>query len=199
MPRALVTDRRSLLLGAAAALTVPWRAARADQPISPVMQRLSQYMAAAASTPLPAPALEQAKLHILDTLGAMVSGATLRPGRLAIAFARSYGGEKVATVVASDVVVGPIEAALANGILAHSDETDDSHAPSESHPGSSIVPATLAMGERAGVDGTVLLRAVTLGYDVGPRIGVTLGGEEYRFRSHRDSHSISGTFGSAAA
>ena len=43
------------------------------------------------------------------------------------------------------------------------------------------------------------LRAVTLGYDVGPRIGVALGGEEYRFRSHRDSHSISGTFGSAAA
>src|SRR5665213_1341997 len=144
MPQALVTDRRSLLLGAAAALATPWQAARADQPISPVMAMLSKYMAAAASTPLPPPALEQAKLHILDTLGAMVSGATLRPGQLAIAFARSYGGEEVATVVASDVVVGPIEAALANGILAHSDETDDSHAPSTSHPGAPIVSATLA-------------------------------------------------------
>src|SRR6201986_1159590 len=166
----LMTDRRTLLLGAAPALTATSRMARADQPISSVMMTLSQYMAAAASTPLPAPALEQARLHILDTLGAMVSGATLRPGKLAIAVARSYGGEKVATVVGSDVVVGPIEAALANGILAHSDETDDSHAPSRSHPGAPIVAATLAASERFGIDGARFVRAVALGYDIGTRM-----------------------------
>ena len=197
MPRALVTDRRSLLLGAAAALTVPWRAARADQPVGPVMQRLSQYMAAAAATRLPAPALEQAKLHILDTLGAMVSGATLRPGRLAIAFARSYGGEKVATVVASDVVVGPIEAALANGILAHSDETDDSHAPSTSHPGAPVVAATLAAGEKFGIDGARFVRAVALGYDIGTRMTMTLGPDFAA--GHKSTHAVAGNWGTAAA
>jgi 2-methylcitrate dehydratase PrpD len=197
MPRALVTDRRSLLLGAAAALTVPWRAARADQPVGPVMERLSQYMAAAASTPLPAPALEQAKLHILDTLGAMVSGATLRPGKLAIAFARSYGGDKVATVVASDVVVGPIEAALANGILAHSDETDDSHAPSTSHPGAPVVAATLAAGEKFGIDGAHFVRAVALGYDIGTRTTMTLGPDFAA--GHKSTHAVAGGFGTAAA
>ena len=175
MPHPRMTDRRSILLGVAGALSAPWRTARADQPVGPVMERLSRYMAAAASTPLPAPALEQAKLHILDTLGAMVSGATLRPGKLAIAFARGYGGEKVATVVASDVVVGPIEAALANGILAPSDETDDSHAPSLSHPGAPIVAATLAAGERFGIDGARFVRAVALGYDIGTRMTMTLG------------------------
>ena len=197
MPRALVTDRRSLLLGAAAALTVPWRAARADQPVGPVMQRLSRYMAAAAATPLPAPALEQAKLHILETLGAMVSGATLRPGRLAIAFARSYGGEKVATVVASDVVVGPIEAALANGILAHSDETDDSHAPSTSHPGAPVVAATLAAGEKFGIDGARFVRAVALGYDIGTRMTMTLGPDFAA--GHKSTHAVAGNWGTAAA
>ena len=197
MPRALVTDRRSLLLGAAAALTLPWRAARADQPVGPVMQRLSQYMAAAAAAPLPAPALEQAKLHILDTLGAMVSGATLRPGRLAIAFARSYGGEKVATVVASDVVVGPIEAALANGILAHSDETDDSHAPSTSHPGAPVVAATLAAGEKFGIDGARFVRAVALGYDIGTRMTMTLGPDFAA--GHKSTHAVAGNWGTAAA
>ena len=197
MPRALVTDRRSLLLGAAAALTVPWRAARADQPVGPVMQRLSQYMAAAAAAPLPPPALEQAKLHILDTLGAMVSGATLRPGRLAIAFARSYGGEKVATVVASDVVVGPIEAALANGILAHSDETDDSHAPSTSHPGAPVVAATLAAGEKFGIDGARFVRAVALGYDIGTRMTMTLGPDFAA--GHKSTHAVAGNWGTAAA
>jgi 2-methylcitrate dehydratase PrpD len=197
MPHALVTDRRSLLLGAAAALTVPWRAARADQPVGPVMQRLSQYMAAAAATPLPAPALEQAKLHILDTLGAMVSGASLRPGKLAIAFARSYGGEKVATVVASDVVVGPIEAALANGILAHSDETDDSHAPSTSHPGAPVVAATLAAGEKFGIDGARFVRAVALGYDIGTRMTMTLGPDFAA--GHKSTHAVAGNWGTAAA
>jgi 2-methylcitrate dehydratase PrpD len=196
MTRALVTDRRSLLLGAAA-LAATSRAARADQPIGPVMVRLSQYMAAAASTTLPAPALEQAKLHILDTLGAMVSGATLPPGKLAIAFARGYGGEKVATVVASDVVVGPIEAALANGILAHSDETDDSHAPSLSHPGAPVVAATLAAAEKFGVDGARFVQAVALGYDIGTRMTMTLGPDFQK--AHRSTHAVAGGFGTAAA
>src|SRR5580698_1140229 len=196
MTRALVTDRRSLLLGVAA-LAATSRAARAEQPISPVMQRLSQYMAAAASTALPTPALEQAKLHILDTLGAMVSGATLPPGKLAIAFARGYGGEKVATVVASDVVVGPIEAALANGILAHSDETDDSHAPSQSHQAAPVVAATLAAAEKFGVGGARLVQAVALGYDIGTRMTMTLGPDFQK--AHRSTHAVAGGFGTAAA
>jgi 2-methylcitrate dehydratase PrpD len=184
---------------ARAAGSPPKVAAAPAATVGPVMTELSNYMAAARGRELPDAVIEEAKSHILDTFAAMVSGCELAPGRVAIQFARSYGGEKIATVIASNVVCGPIEAALANGVLAHSDETDDSHSPSESHPGSSIVPATLAMGEKLGIDGTTFIRAVTLGYDVGPRIGVTLGGEEYRARSHRDTHSIVGTFGSAAA
>src|SRR6266576_3547974 len=61
---------------------------------------------------------------------AKISGSEIRPGRAAIEFVRVYGGEEVATVVASNIVCGPIEAALANGVLAHADETDDSHGPS---------------------------------------------------------------------
>lgn len=166
---------------------------------SSMMIELSNYMAAARTRELPDAVAEQAKHHILDTLAAMVSGSELPPGRAAIQFARAYGGEKIATVAASDVVCGPIEAALANGLLAHSDETDDSHAPSESHPGASIVPATLATGEKFAIDGTAFLRAVTLGYDIGPRLNLALGGEEFRVKTHRATHSIAGTFGSAAA
>ena len=55
-------------------------------------------------------------------------------------------------------------------MLAHSDETDDTHAPSQSHPGCAVVPAALAAGEQFGIDGTRFLRAVALGYDVGPRV-----------------------------
>ena len=194
--------RRSLLQHTgwfAAAAAIPPIAGLAADSTSPVMTKLSAYMSEARDRALPDDVMEKAKQHILDTFAAMVSGSELPPGRAAIKFARAYGGEKIATVIGSNVLCGPIEAALTNGLLAHSDETDDSHAPSESHPGSSVVPATLAVGEQFGIDGNHFIRAVTLGYDIGPRVNLTLGGQQYRVETHRATHSIAGNFGAAAA
>src|SRR5467141_3657747 len=169
------------------------------QGVSPVMDKLSAYMSEASGRELPDEVTEKTKQHILDTLAAMISGSELTPGRAALQFAAAYGGKEVATVVASKIVCGPIEAALTNGMLAHSDETDDSHAPSQSHPGCSIVPATLAASEQFGTSGARMLRAVALGYDVGTRVTMTLGGLDYQMATHHSSHSIAGDFGSAAA
>lgn len=188
--------RRQILTGAALAAT---KLRAADVPVSAAMTKLSTFMAEAGNHPLPDAVVEKAKHMILDTFAAMISGSELPPGRFAIQFARAYGGPRVATVAASNVVCGPIEAALANGMLAHSDETDDSHSPSQSHPAASIVPAALAVGEKFGIDGTRFLRSVVLGYDVGPRFTMTLGKVEYVRASHRSTHTLSGTFGSAAA
>ncbi len=164
-----------------------------------IMEKLSSYMSEAAAHTLPDEVIEKTKQHVLDTLAAMISGSQLSPGRAALQFARSYGGREVATVVASDFLCGPVEAALANGMLAHADETDDSHSPSQSHPGCAVVPAALATGERFGISGTRFLRAVALGYDIGPRITVTLGGQRFEAVSHWSTHSISPLFGAAAA
>jgi 2-methylcitrate dehydratase PrpD len=183
-----------MLVGAAA----PFRFARAADAISPVMTKLSTYMSEAASRTLPDDVVEVTKHHVLDTLSAVISGSKLPAGVAALRFAHLYGGEKISTVAASNVVCGPIEAALANAEMAHADETDDSHAPSISHPGCSVVPATLAMGERFGVDGTRFLRGVALGYDVGTRVTMTMGMATVA-ESHRDTHSIVALFGSAAA
>lgn len=163
------------------------------------MAELSAYMAAAAARPLPEDVVEKTKHHVLDTIAAMISGAALPPGRAAIAFARGYGGKAIATVAASRVACGPIEAALANGVLAHADETDDSHGPSRSHPGCATVPAALALGERFGIDGAHLLRAVALGYDVGARSTMALGGPRYQALTHRSTHGTAGMFCAAAA
>ena len=167
--------------------------------ISPAMLRLSTYMSEARTRALPEEVVEQVKYHLLDTLASMVSGSDLPPGHAAIQFARSYGGEKIATVVGSNVLCGAIEAALANGVLAQADETDDSHAPSLSHPGCAVVPAALAAGERFAIGGAQLLRAVALGYDVGPRISMTLGGQNFMNETHRDTHSLAEGFAAAAA
>src|SRR5260221_7290721 len=118
------------LSGAAAAISPSFLRAgaflRADQPVkgvSPIMQQLSAYMSAASSRALPEEVVEKAKQHILDTFAAMISGSSLPPGRAALEFARAYEGKEIATVVGSKIVCSPIEAAFANGVLAHSDET----------------------------------------------------------------------------
>ncbi len=187
--------RSAAALGATA---LPWARLRAEAP-GPVMTALSSYMAAAAERTLPPDVIEKTKHHILDTLAAMISGSELAPGRAALALARAVGGDTTGTVAGSSVVCGPLEAALVNGVLAHSDETDDSHGPSQSHPGSAVVPSALAAAEKFGADGTHFVRAVALGYDVGPRVTMALGGLKFRNESHRSTHSIAGTFGASAA
>jgi len=196
----MLTRRRLLeKAGALGSATLVSRRIAAAGEISPAMSALSAYMSEARSRALPAEVVEKAKHHILDTLAAMVSGSDLAPGKFAIRFAKAHPSEKVATVAASDVMCGPIEAAFANAMLAHADETDDSHAPSQSHPGCSVVPSALAVGEQHGIDGAQFLRAVTLGYDVGTRFTMTVGIAGFQTSNHLSTHAISGTFGSAAA
>jgi 2-methylcitrate dehydratase PrpD len=163
------------------------------------METLSEYMANTRSRLLPADVIEKAKEHILDTIAAMVSGTELPPARAALNFARLNTGQTTGTIVGSDLLCGAATAALVNGMLAHSDETDDSHSPSHSHPGCAIVPAALAAGEQFEIDGQHFLRAVTLGYDIGTRVAMTLGGLQFQMKTHRSSHSIANTFGASAA
>jgi 2-methylcitrate dehydratase PrpD len=166
--------------------------------VSPVMRQLSAYMAAALRRPLPAAVLEKTKHHVLDTLAAMLSGSRLPPGKKAISFVRTLGGAREACVPGSRIVTAAANAALANGMLAHADETDDSHAPSLTHPGCGIVPAALAMAEREKRSGMALLRAVALGYDVGCRLTQSLDAYQFREDGH-STHSFGPMFGAAAA
>jgi len=166
--------------------------------ISPVMQRLGAYIAQAGKKPLPAAVIEKTKHHILDTIAAMVSGAKLLPGRKGISFVGTLGGTKEACVIGSRLVTAAANAALANGMSAHADETDDSHAPSLTHPGCGIVPAALAVAEKEQQTGEALLRAVTLGYDIGCRLTQSLDAYEFREDGH-STHSFGPMFGAAAA
>jgi len=162
------------------------------------MLTLSRYIAAAPRKPLPKRVAEATRHHVLDTLAAMVSGSKLLPGTRAIAYARLFSGSGEATVVGARFLTNPVNAALANGMLAHADETDDAHAASTTHPGCGIVAASLAMAERTRCDGVAFLRAVALGYDVSARLSIALGGSAFRGIGHL-THCFGPTFGSAAA
>jgi 2-methylcitrate dehydratase PrpD len=166
--------------------------------VSPIMRRLSSYIASALHQPLPPPVIEKTKHHMLDTIAAIVSGSRLEPGKKAIGYVRTLAGNREASVIGSRIITTAVNAALANGMLAHADETDDSHAPSLTHPGCGIVPAALAMAERERRSGTALLGAVALGYDVGCRLTQSLDAYQFREDGH-STHSFGPMFGAAAA
>ena len=212
--RGSILTRRRILQGAGgviAAAAFPARgAATAAHPLSQASQtipsaagaditgRLARYMVEARSRSLTPAVAREAKHRILDTLGAMVSGARLKPGEMAIKYIRAQGGVAEASVLTTDIMTSAVNAALANGMFAHADETDDFEPVTKAHPGCSVVPAALAMAEREGRSGTDLLRAVTLGYDLCCRFLMALGPDLVR-ATHRSAEGTGATFGAAGA
>lgn len=196
----LAWSRRRVLQGSAL-LTVgltPWRVLLASDKPSDITAQLARYMVASRNLPLPDAVAVACKNHILDTFGAMISGAQMRPGQLALRYVARLGGTEQASVVGSGFRTTTINAALANAMCAHADETDDFEPVTKAHPGSSVVPAALAMGEAHHSSGEAFLRAVALGYDAGCRLLMALGPDLVR-GSHRSAEGTAATFGAAAA
>ncbi|MEJ8849784.1 MmgE/PrpD family protein [Variovorax rhizosphaerae] len=158
-----------------------------------VTGRLANYMAAAATTALPEEVALASKHRILDTIAAIVSGARMNPGTMAIDYVRGLGGAPQASVLASSIMTTAADAALANAMCAHADETDDFEPVTKAHPGSSSVPAALAMAEKNGASGEAVIRSVALGYDLGCRLLMALGPNHVR-ATHRSAEGTSSTF-----
>lgn len=162
------------------------------------MRTLSAYISGAVRRAPPKVVLDRAKLHLVDTFAAMVSGTRLLPGEKAIAYAKTLGGKPEAGVIGTRMVVSAAHAALANGMFGHADETDDTHPPSQTHPGTSVVPAALAIGERYHLSGKTVLRAIVLGYDICARMMLTLKPGPF-MRSGHHACAFGQLFGASAA
>ena len=160
--------------------------------------RLARYMVQARDLELSQSVALAAKHRILDTLGAVVSGARLKPGEVAIGYVRGQAGVPEASVATTDIMTSAVNAAFANAMFGHADETDDFHPFTKAHPGCSVVPAALAMGERQASTGIELLRAITLGYDLCCRILMAIGPAHVR-ATGRAAEGFSATFGATAA
>ncbi|MGJ4945547.1 MmgE/PrpD family protein [Bradyrhizobium sp. HKCCYLS1011] len=192
-------SRRRFLQSAGSIAALAATRSRAVRAAGPrVTERLARYMAAARDQELPEQVVLACKHRILDTFGAMVSGARMHPGEMALKYVRSLGGEPQASVVGSDLRTSAVNAALANAMCAHADETDDFEPVTKAHPGCSVIPAALAMAEREHRNGEEFIRAVALGYDLNCRLLMALGPDLVR-GSHRSAEGTSSTFGALGA
>jgi 2-methylcitrate dehydratase PrpD len=199
MPRRQMPSRRRLLQSAGAIAVL------AASPIcvalaanDGVTARLARYMVAARDQALPDAVLKECKHRILDTFGAMVSGSRMNPGIMAVKYVRGLGGEQQASIIGSDFSTTAVNAALANAMCAHADETDDFEPVTKAHPGCSAVPAALAVAEKEGRSGEAFIRAVALGYDLGCRLLMVLGPDLVR-GTHRSAEGTASTFGALGA
>ena len=89
------------------------------------------------------------KLHVLDTLAAIVSGSRLKPGSLAARYVQSLGGTPQAMVIGTPIVTSSVHAALANAMAAHADETDDTNPVGPVHLGCGAVPVASSLDAAA--------------------------------------------------
>ena len=167
-------------------------------PSADITGRLAKYMVEARERELAPEVQEAARHRILDTIAAMVSGSHLKPGEMAIQYARSQGGVAEASVLTTDIRTSAVNAALANAMFGHADETDDFHPETKAHPGCSVVPAALALAEREGSSGKELVHAVTIGYDLCCRFLLALGADHVR-KTHRSAEGTSSTLGAVGA
>lgn len=167
-------------------------------PEGSITERVAGHIASATATALPQEVTLRARLHLLDSLAAIVSGSRLKSGRLAAAFVAEQGGRAEACLPGTGIVTTAINAAFANGMAAHGDETDDSHLGGRFHPGCAVVPAALAVAEARRRSGADLLKAVACGYDIGARATMALGFAGPRTGTH-STHCLGSNFGAAAA
>lgn len=164
---------------------------------SGVTGAIARYAAHALAKPLPDHVDERARLHLLDTVASMISGTRLPAGLAALRYIQTAPAGP-ACVPGTTMRLPALDAVLVSAMAAHADETDDTHAASLTHPGSVVVPAVLAVAQSVNSDGTQMLRAVALGYDICCRMSLALGAYDF-FNRGFDTHAFGGIFGAVSA
>ncbi len=106
---------------------------------------------------------------VVDTLGVGIAAAALDVGTAGARVAARTAGP--AAIWGIGGLADPTAAALANGMLAHGLDFDDTHPAAIMHASAVNVPVALALGQELGTPPAEMLAALTLGYEVSARLG----------------------------
>lgn len=160
-------------------------------------RRIAEWTGALAFEDIPAPVVEAAKLHLLDTVGCGLAAHALGvagEGRTAMA---ELGGEAQASVIGLDARLPAPNAAFANAMLCHGLDFDDTHSDSVAHVSVVVSPAALAAGEALGSRGRDVLAAIVGGNEVVTRVGMAASGQFHARGFHPTA--VCGVFGATTA
>jgi 2-methylcitrate dehydratase PrpD len=145
---------------------------------------------------VPEPVRRRAALLLLDQIGCQIAGVQLPWSQRIYQTIRPLSATGRATVVGHPDRLCPDAAAFLNSAFGHSNESDDTHLKSPTHPGAVIIPAAVALAEEQGVPGRQLLDAIIVGYEVMLRVSYAVS-PHLITRGHHPPPAV-GTFGAAA-
>jgi len=163
-------------------------------------ERLAEQIVALELNRLPVDVVGAAKLHILDSIGCLLAGARLEPGRLAyqLAAAANCGGAQTSTLIGTIQRTSPLEAVQGMAAAAHCGELDDIHGGAGACIGAIVIPALLALAEEHGGSGQRLVEAAVAGYETIVRVGLSIDAPKLFARGWWPS-TVCGAFGVVAA
>ena len=134
--------------------------------------RLAEFVADTSYDDLPRDVVEATKVYILDNLASGFVGSVTPWADMVGEMARGSASQGPCSVFGRGWTTSPSYAALVNGTMIGSFETDHAFVQGSCHPSAAVFPAALAIGERDHLDGRSLLASVALGYEVVCRVGL---------------------------
>ena len=136
-----------------------------------ITEGLAEWVCAQRWQDIPQAAQSKAIDVVYDSVGAMIACSQLPEVLALVRFLRRMGGSAECTMIGHSGQSSVVNAAMANGGMAHGDEADPVHLKSVGgHVAAGPVPTAITVGQWIGAGGTDVLRAVALGYEVGGRL-----------------------------
>ncbi|MBW2148613.1 MAG: MmgE/PrpD family protein [Deltaproteobacteria bacterium] len=146
--------------------------------------------------------VETTKKFILDTLGVGMAGSSAEGAAQVIDQVKEWGGREESTILVRGGRVPAPMAALANSVMFHARDFDDTHDGAVVHANAPILPAALAAVEKiGGCTGREFLSSMCTGIDLACRLGLAVGKAQERAGSEIKwmRTAVCGAFGAAAA
>jgi len=165
-----------------------------------ITETLADWLCAQRWEALPADVQRKTADVVFDSVGAMIACSQLPEVLAIVKFLERMGGNPECTMIGHARRTSVVNAAMANGGMAHGDEVDPVHLKSVGgHVAAGPVPTALTVGQWLGATGKDVLHAVALGYEVGGRL-MTIFYRERDYTSRRFyPTAVVGTISSAVA
>lgn len=139
-------------------------------------QRIAEFAAGLRYEDIPEAVRARARIQILDCIGVGFASSAYPFAGRAMAGVCALGGAGDGTVIGRTERLPLRDAALANGILIHGLDFDDTHLTSIIHATAACLPTALSLGEALDASGEELLTAYVAGMEIAIRIGLAVKG-----------------------
>lgn len=163
-----------------------------------VSRAVSGFVAKTGFAQLSDDTVERAKRSVLDLIGCAAYGSDAESMVPPRRYFTARGGRAESTVFFGGGKLPAGDAALINGGYVHATEMSETFTRALAHPGNTVIPALLAVGEREHRSGRDLVAGVAVGYELLIRLGLAAGPNLVLQQGLHPPATL-GTFGATAA